>query len=509
MSGGRPPTTPPPQGGDAALATATSGESSDRRCLIGQLRVARAAGLPLTPLVAAAAAAFDVAPRTVWRWLAEGPPRTPHPVPSWSPSPDDLDAYVAWKGNSAQAWRERRAEDARTPTLRTFQRAVRRTLTPGDRAVVREGVAGRRRHQVYLRWEPEARNQLWETDHSLLEVPVLFPRCRHPRRPWLTSFVDGYSRAIMGWAISEQPSAATVLAALGAAIRIDAERGPFGGIPGCLHCDGGLEFGAEVLTQACAVLAIRRTTAPPYSPHLKGKVERVHHTIAVQFLADLPHFVDGPRDAAGRLWGANGAVLPLAQLVGGFDRWVTTYNGERPHQGLDGQTPLQRWQEDAAPLRVVGDEELYWTLLAAKPGKVNASGIRFHNLDFVAPELNGLVGERIEIRFRPHDDTSIEVFHGGAHLCTARPQGALDAEERAAVLTRRRIDAAEQARRQRRAARRIRERHSPVTAQMAVAEDLTVVTGGAVAAADALSRDAGLRRMARVDLLVLHGAGAS
>jgi putative transposase len=337
---------------------------------------------------------------------------------------------------------------------------------------------------------------------------VLFPRCRHPRRPWLTSFVDGYSRAIVGWAISDQPSAATVLAALGAAIRIDTERGPFGGVPGCLRCDGGLEFAAEVLTQTCAVLAIRRTTVPPYSPHLKGKIERVHRTIAVQFLAELPHFVDGPRDAAGRLWGGDAPVLPLAELVRGFDRWVATYNSERPHQGLDGQTPVQRWQEDAAPLRVVGDEELYWTLLAAKPGKVNALGIRFHTLDFVAPELNGLVGETVEIRFRPHDDTTIEVFRDGRHLCTARPHGVLDAEQRAAVLAQRRADAAEQARRQRRAARRIRERHSPVTAGSAV-EDLTVITGRAGATVDALSRDAGLHRMAKVDLLLLPEVNAS
>jgi hypothetical protein len=35
----------------------------------------------------------------------------------------------------------------------------------------------------------------------------------------------------VGWAISDQPSAATVLAALGAAIRIDTERGPFAESP--------------------------------------------------------------------------------------------------------------------------------------------------------------------------------------------------------------------------------------------------------------------------------------
>lgn len=110
-----------------------------------------------------------------------------------------MDAYLRWKGNAAAAWRERAATGT-VPSLRTFQTVLARRFELGDRAVMREGVEARRRHQVYLRWEPEARNELWETDHKELDVPVLFPRAHRPRKPWTTLFVDGYSRAVMGWA---------------------------------------------------------------------------------------------------------------------------------------------------------------------------------------------------------------------------------------------------------------------------------------------------------------------
>lgn len=478
-----------------------------RRCAIERLTEGAQAGAPISALVATTAAALGISRRTLWRWLAKPPSPAPSARAAWVPSQDDLDTYTRWHGNASQAWRDRRRTDDGLPTLRTFQRALVRALTPGDRATTRDGVAGRRRHQVYLRWEPEARNQLWEADHTQLEIEILFPRRHRPQRPWLTSFVDGASRALMGWAIAAHPDEATVLAAVGVAIRRDPERGPFAGLPHTIRPDGGLEFATDIMSSACGTFGIYLLPTPPYSPHLKGKVERFYDTVTGAFLAELPHFTDGPRDAAGRLWGNGVPTLTLAQFVTAFDRFGCWYNMEKPHGGLHGQTPLQRWQEDAAPLRLVSDEQLRWTLLGSTPRTVITSGVRFHGLDFIAPELNGLVGETVDVRYRPHDDTSIEVFRGGSHLCTALPQGTLTAEQRAAVLARRRVDAAAQARRQRRATRLLRDRTSPATATEP-AVDLTVIgerAGGAVQAGHAEDT---LRGAARIDLLLTkHGRG--
>jgi putative transposase len=490
--------------GSADPRVAAAGQ---RRCALDRLARARQDGRPLSPLVLAAAAALGVAPRTLWRWLAEGAPAETT-VPGWRPSDDDIDAYVRWKGSAAAAWLERRDKDPSLPTLRTFQRALLRVLTPGDRATIRDGVEGRRRHQMYLRWAPEARNDLWECDHKLLDVPVIFPRCQRPRQPWVTTFLDGFSRAVMGWAIADRPSSATVQAALGEAIRVDPEHGPFGGVPGTLRPDQGLEFAADVIRNACGVLTVGLDPAWPYQPNLKGKQERWYRTVIDGLLAEMPHFTGGPRDAAKRLWGKDLPMLTLAEFVTAFGQWVRSYNCERPHQALEGQTPLQRWLEDATPLCLVPDDELRWTLLGEKERGVNTSGIRFHRLNFVAPELNGLAGDKVGVRFRPHDDTSIEVFHAGTHLCTAYPQGTLGPEERAALLAHRRADAAEQARRQRRATRLARERLSPATAHRP-AEDVTVIPATPPRFVRPTQREVhDLREVARGDLLHLPGIGA-
>ncbi len=158
-------------------------------------------------------------------------------------------------------------------------------------------------------------------------------------------------------------------------------------------------------------------------------------------LAELPQFTGGPRAASGKLWGAGVPVLSLAEFVERFDGWVRAYNREGAHSGLGGQTPEQRWRDDATPLRLVPDDELRWTLLAGANRQVRTSGVAFGGLDYIAPELNGLVGESVEVRYRPHDRRAIEIFRDGQYLCTAQPQGTLSEEERAAVLERRRADA--------------------------------------------------------------------
>ncbi len=146
-----------------------------------------------------------------------------------------------------------------------------------------------------------------------------------PRRPWVTLFVDDYSRAIMGWAISLQPTSAEVLAALRDALVVHHGRGPFGGVPQRLRWDHGLEFAAGAVGHAALSLGIEPNPAAPYAPHEKGKVERLHRTIADTFVATLPGYTSGPRDVRGRLEDAAEPLL-LAQLVEAFAGWVLTYN---------------------------------------------------------------------------------------------------------------------------------------------------------------------------------------
>jgi putative transposase len=215
-----------------------------------------------------------------------------------------------------------------------------------------------------LRWEARYRNEIWEADHKELEVLVMAPRAQRPDKPWVTLFLDAYSRLIMGWAISIYPSAATVLAALGKGIRVDSERGPFGGVPSMLRWDNGLEFAAGSHATAAGVLGATIVPTAAYSPHLKGKIERANRTVTQELLAGLPFYTKGPRAVEGRLYGPDAAPMALGSFVEEFDRWVRDYNGVRAHSALGGLTPLQRWSVDATPLRLVADADLRWLLLA-------------------------------------------------------------------------------------------------------------------------------------------------
>lgn len=109
----------------------------------------------------------------------------------------DRDAYLDWRGNVAALWRDRVARGESVPPLWTLQRAFAKQMSPGERAAAVEGVEGRRRHQVYLRWESPARNARWEGDHKELPVLVTPPRGARPCKPWATLFLDCYSRLII------------------------------------------------------------------------------------------------------------------------------------------------------------------------------------------------------------------------------------------------------------------------------------------------------------------------
>ena len=283
----------------------------------------------------------------MWRWLARTTPPAPRGRRGYTLSQNDRDAYAAAHGNAAAAWRLRALGTEPVPNLRVFQAAIKRELLPIERAAVADGIEGQRRHTVYLRWNVAGRNDRWEADHVELPILVLPPRGSRPRHPWVTLCIDAYSRLLMGWSLSLVPNAATVLTALRMGMLIDSARGEFGGLPRTLRPDRGLEFVANALAQVCAVVGVQLLPAPAYSPHLKGKVERLGRTLAQDFLCTLPFYTDGPRDKAGRLYGPGSGPLTLERFAADFADWVSAYNAHRPHAGLNGQTPLDRWRADA------------------------------------------------------------------------------------------------------------------------------------------------------------------
>lgn len=400
--------------------------------------------------------------RTVWRWISEPPGGEVGGPRGYRLTARDIELFYALGGKVAKVWREAHRGVPGGVSRQTLQRAFKRQLSFQERGYAVSGSDGQRRYTLSLRWEPEHRNALWEADHKEIPVQVIPPRGTKLIRPWVTVFLDGKTRAVMGYAVNEIQTAADVHAALRQAIEVVPGRGPFGGKPDAICWDNGKEFLAASITDVAARLGIMPLPADPYQPQQKGKIERFNRTLEESFLAHLPGYQDGARRSDGSLYGT-AERLSLESFVALLEEFIREYNCERKHRSLDGRTPEQAWLEDQTEVHVIAPERLRWLTLARATCKVQKDGIHHAKQRFIAAELTLMVGEQVEIYFMPHDGRLVEVFRDGKHLCTALPQDQLSDEQLNDLLARREAERHRMAGTRRRVSRKTRVRYAPVT----------------------------------------------
>jgi len=371
--------------------------------------------------LARAAAFLEVAAPSLSRWVTSGVPPARRHMPSYDLQLDDEARAVLYQMNSSRAAAHAelvrlRGNDA--PGLRKLQRAFRR-MPEAAQAAIELGEKGWRQHRPVQQYEAEFRNQHWQADHQDLEIWVKPPgKHTKPVRPWLTIFVDCYSRAIMSYVVSLRPNQGHVLAGLGAAIRLRDGHGPFHGVPGWLTLDRGMENVADSVIEAIVMLRMTAMPTLPRHPEHNGKVERLHATITSMFLASLPGYIGGAKERDKKL-SAGEFVFPLDVLLEELAKWVLSYNCERPHSALDGLTPLEAWNDDTTPISVPPDAMLRRYLLKGETRKVRRAVIEFDNRFYIARLLPGLEGRTVEIRYDPNDDFELEVYDGETWIDTA------------------------------------------------------------------------------------------
>ncbi len=166
------------------------------------------------------------------------------------------------------------------------------------------------------------------------------------------------------------------------------------GIPYKIILDNGSGYRSETLQSICAKLEIRLIYCPAYEPQGKGKLERFHRTFRSQFLNEINlEQITGLQDLNSRLWA-----------------WIEHMYHKRPHDGLDGKCPLERWQEDLVHIRPLGlkasiiDELFYhrYDRTVRKNGTVSWEGKLW--------EVNyELVGEKIKLVVDPQTQAAIKV----------------------------------------------------------------------------------------------------
>jgi len=141
------------------------------------------------------------------------------------------------------------------------------------------------------------------------------------------------------------------------------------GVPSRLIVDNGAAYRAQTLQGICARLGIHLIHCRPYAPEGKGKLERWHRTCRDQFLSELDErLITSLDDLNARLWA-----------------WLEQVYHRSPHTGLDGLTPLARYQQDLPAIRTLGPRAATLDALflhrvsraVRKDGTVSYLGARF------------------------------------------------------------------------------------------------------------------------------------
>jgi len=166
-------------------------------------------------------------------------------------------------------------------------------------------------------------NELWQTDL------FSFVLKREGRRVHLVAFMDDQSRFIVGFGLHATASGALVREVFERAITDY-------GAPKEVLTDNGTQYvtwrGKSAFTRLCERRGIKQIVARPRHPETLGKIERFWGTLWRELLEAA--IFRGIEDARAR--------------IGHF---IDHYDFQRPHQGIGGQVPADRYFEAAAEVR--------------------------------------------------------------------------------------------------------------------------------------------------------------
>jgi len=166
-------------------------------------------------------------------------------------------------------------------------------------------------------------NQLWQSDL------FTFMLKRQNRRVYLVAFMDDHSRFIVGYGLHASQSGALVLEVLRAALSSY-------GSPEEILTDNGTQYvtwrGKSRFTRELEKRGIKQVVAAPRRPQTLGKIERFW----------------------GSLWRECVETAVFQDLGDAQKRiglFIDHYNFQRPHQGIDGLVPADRFFGAASEVR--------------------------------------------------------------------------------------------------------------------------------------------------------------
>ncbi len=268
------------------------------------------------------AALVGVSKHTLYAWKRkfdqEGPGGLvdrPRGGPTGSRLPELTRRTILMLKQANPDWGCQRISDLllRGPALPASASAVARVLSAAGYELREEAT---RPHPDQVRHFERARpNQLWQTDL------FTFVLKRQNRRVYLVAFLDDHSRFVVSYGLHASQSTALVLEVLRAGLASY-------GAPQEILTDNGTQYvtwrGKSAFTRELEKRGIQQVVARPRHPQTLGKIERFWGTLWRECVESAV-FVD---------------LGDAQRRIGLF---IDHYNLQRPHQGIDGLVPADRY----------------------------------------------------------------------------------------------------------------------------------------------------------------------
>lgn len=172
----------------------------------------------------------------------------------------------------------------------------------------------KRRHPEPRRFERKVPNALWQIDIFTFKLKRMY-------QVYLIGIIDDHSRYIVNHGLFRQQTAEAVLEVVKGAI------GQWGA-PREILSDNGRQFvawrGKTKFQKVLKRQGVQHVRSAPHHPMTLGKIERFWRTIWEEFLSDA-------------------VFASFADASQRLSHWMAYYNHQRPHQGINGGCPADRF----------------------------------------------------------------------------------------------------------------------------------------------------------------------
>ena len=270
-----------------------------------------------------------------------------------------------------------------------------------------------------------ASNDIWFSDHHLVDVFVKSADGTKVIRPWLTVFFDARSNRVVSFLVRNADPNAT---AVKKCFRLGVEQN---GVPNEVYFDNGKDYRSSSFSKDYPMslvnqLGIGTIYATPYHGAAKT-VERFFGTFTNRFSRRFKTYTGcNAKIRPEEMQIPNKEILPLAPTLDKFVELLTAYIDEynqTPNNGMDmeGKCPDQVYAENLDVKRVVSDHDALRLLCGNTEERVvNKSGVSIKNNHYYHDALLSHMGKRVMVVYDPDNIDKMAVFDmKGRAICLA------------------------------------------------------------------------------------------